>query len=222
MEKYVLIVSGGEGRRYPSAQPKQFLEINGLPLLMHTFNAFSFMKAEIVLVLHENMVEDWQRLCKTHNFNTPHQIQAGGPKRFHSVKSGLNLIPDGVLLAIHDGVRPLPSRETIRQAFEHAKIKGNAIPAIPLSESIRETDGPCSSPVDRSKLRTIQTPQVFHSTFIKKAYKQPYSESFTDDATVLESDGQQIHLTQGNLENIKITHPVDMELARHYLSLENI
>ncbi len=218
MKKYVLIVSGGDGKRLQSDHPKQFLEINGLPLLMHTFYAFSFLEAEFILMLQEKAVEDWRNLCRKHDFNIPHQIEIGGPKRFHSVKSGLKSIPDNVLLAIHDGVRPLVSRSTITQAFEMAAMKGNAVPAMPVSESIRESDGSLNKAVDRSKLKAIQTPQVFKSAIIKKAYNQPYDVCFTDDATVLESDGYQIHLTEGNPENIKITHSIDLAIAKQMLS----
>ena len=214
MQKFVLIVAGGAGLRMESAIHKQFVELNGMPLLMHTVKAFSYLSdAEFVLVLPKMEIKIWAQLCIKHQFNIPHQLVEGGPKRFHSVKSGLQKIPDDVLVAIHDGVRPLVTQETINRCFDLAVRKGNAVPVIPVIGSLRQVDGSLNKPIDRSKIRIVQTPQVFLSTQIKKAYNQAYREEFTDDATVLESMGKQIHLTKGNSENIKITNPVDLLIA---------
>ena len=216
MKKYVIIVAGGKGKRIVSEQPKQFLEIGGLPLLMHTFNAFSFLgnTIEFVLVLHANYINNWKELCKTHNFNIPHQIAEAGPKRFHSVKSGLNLVPANTLVAIHDAVRPFVSKQLIEDCFTMAERKGNAVPVIPVNESVRELSGTLNKTIDRNRLRLVQTPQAFHSSEIQQAYQQPYNESFTDDASVLEKMGKQIFLVEGNLENIKITLPADLIFAQ--------
>ena len=214
MDKYVLIMAGGDGKRIDAGLPKQFIELNSFPLLMHTINAFGFFEPEIIVVLAEKDMSRWHELCEKFDFRVDHTIQPAGPKRFHSVKSGLKKVPDKVLVAIHDGVRPLVSKETILRTFEMAELKGNAVPAIPVNESIREIDAFHSKPVDRSKLRRIQTPQVFHSNLIKKAYNQSYDESFTDDATVLETTGEAIHLVEGNPENIKVTGPTDLLVAK--------
>ena len=218
MQKFVLIVAGGSGSRMETQLQKQFIELNGLPILMHTFQAFSFLKdLEFVLVLPKHAISYWKNSCLQHHFDIPHQVIEGGPKRFHSVKSGLQKIPDNVLVAIHDGVRPFVAQELISRCFELAQRKGNAVPAIPVDGSIREISGSLNKPIDRNKIRIIQTPQVFLSTKIKKAYNQTYREEFTDDATVLESIGQQIYLTEGSPENIKITNPVDLLIAEKLL-----
>ena len=197
-------------------QPKQFLEIRGLPLLMHTFRAFSFLTddVEFILVLPSGSIDKWKQLCKTYNFTIPHQIAEGGPKRFHSVKSGLKMVPDNTLVAIHDAVRPFVSQHIIEDCFTMAERKGNAVPVIPVRESVREVSGTLNKSIDRSKLRLVQTPQVFLSSDIKRAYLQAYNENFTDDAMVLESTGKQIFMIDGNQENIKITSPADLIFAK--------
>jgi len=214
MDKYVLITAGGKGYRV-GGPPKQFEELLGYPLLMHTFQAFDFLSdtSKFILVLSEDKLDYWNQLCQKYNFQIPHQVITGGPKRFYSVKRGLGLVPNNALVAIHDGVRPLVSADTINRCFEIALRKGNAIPAISIHESVRETDGPLNKPVARNKLKIIQTPQVFYSYLIKKAYQQNYREHFTDDASVLESTGEVIHLVEGNDENIKITGPADLMIA---------
>ena len=218
MEHYILIVAAGKGQRI-GGKPKQFTELSGLPILMHTLHAFDFPghRAKFVLVLSENDIAHWKELCFQYDFTIPHQIISGGPKRFYSVKRGLSLVPDEVLVAIHDGVRPLVSVDTIQRTFNMAQRKGSAIPAVPVNESVRETDGSLNKPVDRRKLRIIQTPQVFYSSLIKKAYHQNYRDSFTDDASVLESTGQPIYLVEGNPENIKITTPADLIMTEALL-----
>ncbi len=220
MKKYVIILAGGTGKRMGTDQPKQFLEVGGLPLLMHTFHAFYKVDQNFafVLVLPGALREQWQQLCESYDFQIPHQISGSGPKRFHSVKSGLNRVPENVLVAIHDGVRPFVSAQVIENCFLLAMRKGSAVPVIPLIESVREISGSLSKSIDRNKLRLVQTPQVFLSSAIKQAYQQPFSESFTDDATVLECAGGQIYLVEGNHENIKITSPADFTLAHALFS----
>jgi len=195
--------------------PKQLIDINGLPLLMWTFKSFEFLKnqAHFVLVLNTEIIGLWKSLCQSHQFEIHHEIIEGGPKRFHSVKNGLKLIPDNALVAIHDAVRPLVPRGIINEGFTVAMRKGNAIPAIPIQDSIRKTDGSVNQPVDRNKYRIIQTPQIFHAAKIKKAYFQSYDERFTDDASVFESTGEQIQLIEGDKLNIKITTPEDLLFA---------
>lgn len=221
MQKYVIIVAGGVGSRYNSDTPKQFAELHGKPVLMHTFERFIFLSDVIfVLVLPRLLISDWQELCKKHHFSVEHQLADGGPKRFHSVKSGLNLVPENCLVAIHDAVRPLVSEKTIHRCFDLAEKKKSAIPVIRVNESIRQVDGLYSRAVNRDEFRIVQTPQVFHSSLIKKAYRQNYHEGFTDDAVVFERDGNQLFLTEGNPENIKITESIDLEIADKLIGFE--
>ncbi len=210
-----MIVAGGSGKRMNSDIHKQFLPLNGVPVLMHTMDKFFRYDQgiRIILVLPEDQTASWQRLCKNHQFSIVHEIRSGGETRFHSVKKNLDLVPDNALLAIHDGVRPLVSQETIDRCFKEAFLHGNAIPCIDIPETMRLINDESSVQVDRSKYRLIQTPQVFKAIIIKKAYEQEYRSSFTDDAGVAESDGNIIHLVNGNAENIKITYENDLIIA---------
>lgn len=216
MEQYVLIVAGGKGERIHSSLPKQFLELAGKPMLFHTIEAFtdSIQEREFVVVLPSGLLNEWDNLCFQYNFQVRCTVVEGGPKRFYSVKSGLKQVPDDALVAIHDAARPFVSKETIDLCFKAASRKGNAVPSVELSQSVREVSGALNKTIDRNRLRLIQTPQVFHSTLIKKAYRQSFRERFNDDATVLESIGYQINLVEGNAENFKITTPSDLEIAR--------
>ncbi len=215
MTNYALIVAGGSGSRMNADVPKQFLLLNEKPVLMHTIERFhEFDNAmEIIVVLPETQFSLWENLCHEYKFSIRHQLVAGGSVRFESVKNGLSKIQGDGIVAIHDGVRPLVSFETIGRCFEVAQLKGNAIPVMPVIESLRMIDGENSKAVDRSSFVTIQTPQVFSVSEIKTAYNQPFSEVFTDDASVLEAAGSAINLVEGNIENIKITHPADLIFA---------
>lgn len=219
MKKFVIIVAGGSGSRMNTSIPKQFLEINNRPVLMHTFDAFVRydQQIEFILVLPKNQLESWNLLCKKHKFDLKHKITFGGETRFDSVKNGLELIKSDGIVFIHDGVRPLVSIKTMENCFKTALEKGNALPVIPVSESIRmvEESGNCS--VDRSKYFLVQTPQTFKTQLIKKAYQQANSNAFTDDASVLESIDETIHMVDGNRENIKITFPEDLIYAEIFL-----
>jgi len=207
MEKYVIITAGGKGHRFSTEQPKQFVEIFDRPLLMHTFDAFSETGIidHFVLVLPAEYIRLWDELCEKHQFKTDHIIKEGGPKRYHSVKSGLMAIPENVLVAIHDAARPFVSQKII---------------VIAVEDSLREISGSLSKPVNRNLFKRVQTPQFFRSSLIKKAYEQPYNERFTDDATVLETSGEQIYLMEGDTENIKITHPADLAYAEYLLRIK--
>jgi 2-C-methyl-D-erythritol 4-phosphate cytidylyltransferase len=220
MRKIVLITSGGVGSRANLPIAKQFAEILGKPLLMYSFYTFLKFSPEIefVLVLNENQFGQWSKLCDKHNFVIKHKLVSGGPTRFHSVKNGLKYVDGDSLVAIHDGARPLVSLETISRSFMFAERYGNAIPAIEAVESVRIVENVHNSPIDRRKLRIIQTPQCFKSELIKDAYNQNYDEKFTDDATVLESKGHKIFITEGNPENIKITTSLDFKIAEAYIN----
>jgi len=198
-----------------SVLPKQFLPLAGIPILMHAIRAFRRFDPSvfIVVALPEHFLSMWEDLCRKHLFMEKHATVAGGITRFHSVSNALKLIPDQGYVGIHDAVRPLVSPETIRTAFLEAVQSGNAIPCLQVNESVRRVEGEANFPVPRNSLRLIQTPQVFLTALIKKAYSQATHDEYTDDATVLETMGEKIHLVKGNPENIKITHPCDLLLA---------
>ncbi|MDR3093129.1 MAG: 2-C-methyl-D-erythritol 4-phosphate cytidylyltransferase [Bacteroidales bacterium] len=214
-QKYALLVAGGSGLRMQSDIPKQFMELCGLPVLMHTIRLFRSYDADIpiLVVLPALQISQWEQLCSHYCFSTPHQIVAGGETRFHSVKNGLATLPAEGWVAIHDGVRPLTSHATISACFRDAERYGNAIPSISVVDTVRETTGDNSHALNRYRLRLIQTPQVFDLALIQEAYRQDFFPEFTDDASVLEKAGHIIHLTEGNRENIKITTPLDMKVA---------
>ena len=215
LKKSVIIVAGGSGNRMQSEVPKQFLLLRNKPVLCHTIQKFNSFDANIsiVLVLPENQFLFWKELCKKYNFTIDHQLVKGGNTRFESVKNGLALIPDGQLVAIHDGVRPLVSENVIKNCFQKAEESGAAIPVIAINESLRSLTDDGSKVIKREDIKLVQTPQVFNSSILKKAYNQKFQESFTDDASVLESFGERVYLVEGNRENIKITQALDLKIA---------
>ncbi len=224
MTKYAIIVAGGKGTRFGSNIPKQFLPLSGIPVLMHTIKRFSNCNAEIIAVLPETQIQDWVDLCEKHYFNIKHTIVSGGSTRFGSVKNALDTInPNkGDIIAIHDGVRPLVSAEIINEAFSTASIAGSAIPAIDVTDTIRQLDDDNvnSKVLLRAKLKAVQTPQTFDAMLLKSAYNVPFSESFTDDASVVEAFGHNVTLTSGSPRNIKITHSIDLLIAEELLKNE--
>ncbi len=224
-EKFSIIVAGGSGSRMSSATPKQFIKIGGKPILMHTLDAFRRYDAQlkIILVLPATEQTFWENLVNEHSFDVTHQIVKGGNSRFSSVKNGLGAVPDDSegLVAIHDGVRPFVSSEMIGRSFDMASKHGNAIAAVALKESIRKTTGESSLHVPRTDYKLIQTPQTFAIAEIKSAFKQEEKENFTDDASVLEANGGQIHLYEGDYRNIKITTPDDLIWAEAFLAQAN-
>jgi 2-C-methyl-D-erythritol 4-phosphate cytidylyltransferase len=214
MEKIVLIVAGGKGNRMSSTIPKQFMVIAGLPILMHTIKKFWFFEntMRIIVVLPEEHIKYWKKLCREYRFKIKHTIRKGGETRYHSVKSGLRGIKPGYLVAIHDGVRPLVSRNTIKRCFAKAAKTGAAIPVIDTGESIRFVEGSHNRTADRTKYKIVQTPQVFKSELLIKAFRKPFKDTFTDDAAVVENIGHAISLVEGNPENIK--HILKIRLSR--------
>jgi len=215
MKKFIIIVAGGTGRRMGSEIPKQFLELCGKPVLMHTLQVFYDFDAQsnLILVLPDSQQNFWAGLCLKHDFRVPHQIVSGGETRFHSVRNGLSRIEDEGIVFIHDGVRPLVSRETLVKCFETAQKSGNAIPVQPVNESLRKSEGDLNFAVDRSLYFSVQTPQTFRSKQILEAFKQDFDPAFTDDASVAEKAGFTIQMVEGNRENIKITTPTDLIIA---------
>lgn len=216
MNYYAIIVAGGSGLRMGSEIPKQFLEVAGKPILMHTIQRFIEFNSnlKIVLVLPDSQHDFWKELCQKHQFQLAHTICSGGETRFHSVKNGLASINDTeALVAVHDGVRPLVSFATIEACFAKAELYSAAIPVTPVVESIRKVSGNESEALLRSEYYLVQTPQVFGLKILKEAYLQPYDDKFTDDASVIENLGYMVSLVNGNVENIKITRPIDLKLA---------
>jgi len=221
MQLYVVIVAGGSGKRMGAEIPKQFLELAGRPVLMHTIERFkAFNDAiEIITVLPENQLLHWCDLQEKYSFRVPQTLVKGGSHRFFSVQNGLKFVNTPGLVAIHDGVRPFVSIDTIKRCFETAEKLGNAIPSISPTESLRIITEQGSMPVNRFHVKQIQTPQVFNAELLKKAYHQEYSVEFTDDATVLEKTGEKINLIEGNRENIKITNPEDLLISTALLPI---
>jgi 2-C-methyl-D-erythritol 4-phosphate cytidylyltransferase len=217
VNKSVIIVAGGKGERMQAEIPKQFLEIKGKPVLMRTIEAFYKYESnmQIIVVLPQSQVIFWEALCKKHAFSVNHEITAGGETRFHSVKNGLSLVYASVdFIAVHDGVRPFVSNDTIEKCFEASREHKAVVPCVDLVDSIREIkDGEKNRSVNRAKYKLIQTPQVFERKTLLKAYKQGFSPAFTDDASVVENIGVAIHLTEGNRENIKMTTAFDFRIA---------
>jgi 2-C-methyl-D-erythritol 4-phosphate cytidylyltransferase len=213
--KIAIIVAGGKGERMNANIPKQFLEIQGKPILMHTLEVFNRFDAGIrlILVLPEVQIKYWNELCAKHNFGLKHQIVAGGQSRFNSVKNGLQAVKSPAMVAVHDGVRPLVSVETIARCFETAEKFDTAIPVVDLVDSIRQVSENGSKSVDRNAYKLVQTPQVFDADLLLKAYEQEYTQLFTDDASVVEALGTKIYLVEGNRENIKITTEFDLKMA---------
>lgn len=214
---YVIIVAGGKGLRMGSDIPKQFLPIANKPVLMRTLERFREYSAnlQIILVLPEAQQDYWQELCRQYGFQVEYQLANGGQTRFHSVQNGLALVPDDAegVVGVHDGVRPFPSIEVIRNCYETARTAKAVIPVIPVVETVRHIEGEGSVTVPRGDYRLVQTPQAFDIQLLKAANRQPYNDGFTDDASVVESYGHQITLVEGNRENIKITTPYDLKIA---------
>jgi len=211
---YIIIVAGGKGLRMGGDIPKQFLPIGGKPVLMRTierFRAYS-NNLQIILVLPEAQQDYWKQLCEEYAFDVDYMLTNGGETRFHSVQHGLALIPDDAqgVVGVHDGVRPFPSIEVIKNCYETAREKKAVIPVVPVVETLRHiTDG--TKP--RNEYRLVQTPQCFDIQLLKAANRQPYNDGFTDDASVVEAFGFENTLVEGNRENIKITTPYDIVVA---------
>ena len=215
MKAYAIIVAGGKGLRMGGDIPKQFLPIGGKPVLMQTIEAFrnALNDVHIVLVLPADQHDYWLILCKDYGFHSPELIAKGGETRFHSVKNGLALLPNDeeAVIGVHDGVRPFVSKETILRCYEAASEGKAVVPVVPVVETVRQIlPNGKSITRPRDEYRLVQTPQTFPLALLKEAYQQPYSEAFTDDASVVEALGKEIVMVEGNRENIKLTTPSDL------------
>lgn len=219
MKYAAIIVAGGSGKRMGGDIPKQFLPLGGKPVLMHTVGLFYAYNPEmyIVIVLPEAHLSTWNDLCRQYSFSTPHTVIAGGKERFFSVRNALSLLPDDIdIVAVHDGVRPLASRDTLARSFAEAENSGAAVPAVAVVDSLRRIDADGGSrAVNRAEYKAVQTPQCFKASILKAAYNADFSPSFTDDASVVEASGHKVSIVDGNPENLKITTPTDFVIAEH-------
>lgn len=224
MDEYAVIVAGGSGSRMQSKLPKQFIEIGGLPILMHTINQFKGYSSNlnIILVLPDYQIDNWKLLCEKFKFDTSKILFVeGGATRFQSSKNGINAIKSNTaIVAIHDGVRPFVTNEIIKNGFILASKKGAAVCCVACKDSVRfiENNSLTNYSISRNNLRLIQTPQIFELNMLKKAYSVEENETFTDDASVVESDGVSINLYEGDYRNIKITTQEDLYLAEILLN----
>ena len=222
--KAIIIVAGGKGLRMGGDIPKQFLPVGGKPILMRTIDRFLQYdeKMQVVLVLPESQQDYWRTLCDEYHFSQPYTLANGGETRFHSVKNGLaKVAPDAQLIGVHDGVRPFVSLDTIRATYDEASRSEAVVPVIEVVETVRHLVDGKSITVPRSDYRLVQTPQVFSASLLRQAYEQPYTEFFTDDASVVERLGHPVTLVPGNRENIKITTPFDLTIAASWCLEEN-
>lgn len=219
----VIIVAGGSGRRMGGALPKQFMMLDNEPILARSINRMheALPAAEIVVVLPEEHVELWKNIAARFDV-ARHKIALGGKERFHSVKNGLEALSDEVcIVGIHDAVRPLASKKLVIKLFLEAENNVAVIPVVAPIDSYRIIEGDESRIIDRSALRMVQTPQVFQAESLRKAYEQPFSTTFTDDASVMEAAGHKVTLVEGERENIKITTPSDMLIAEAIINSES-
>lgn len=216
----VVIVAGGSGRRMGGEVPKQFLRVGGEYILVRTLRKFGTLAEQIVVVLPEGEIARWEAIVEECQLGQNHRVVAGGATRYESVRNGLKALEGCSVVAIHDGVRPMVSTAMIRRGVECAQEWGSAIPIIGAVDSFRmECEGGLEV-VDRSRLRAVQTPQIFDATLLDRAYQSDPSERFTDDATVVEGLGVELHYYEGERSNIKITTPEDLAIAEALLQME--
>ena len=211
----LVVVAGGSGQRMGSALPKQYLDLQGKPIIIRTLERFCLYdsRIKIVVVLAKNHLKFWEKICSSSEAAMGSKVVTGGENRYDSVKNGLKEISDGCIVGIHDAVRPLVSLETIGRCYRAAAETGSGIPVIEIFESVRLITESGSENLERANLRKVQTPQVFKSELIREAYEHGFAPSVTDDASVYESHHGQPTLVAGNPENIKITKAADLTLA---------
>lgn len=218
-KKIAIIVAGGTGQRMGSVVPKQFLEIQGKAILLHTIDQFiaAFEDIELVVVLPQSYIKEGEALLQKTGYKHI-ALVAGGETRFHSVKNGLSKVTSSSIVFVHDAVRCLLTPALIQRCYQQAFERGSAIPAVSATDSVRIVDGENNSVLDREKVMLIQTPQTFQSNVLLDAFKQTYSSLFTDEANVVEANGGKVYLVDGEFENIKITRPLDLAIAEHILA----
>lgn len=229
-KKYVIIMAAGSGTRMGAGRPKQFLELEGKAILQKTMEVFlnACPGISVITVLPQDFIGYWREYCLENNFVCPQILVPGGITRFHSVRNALDRVPEGALVAVHDGVRPLLSEGLVKDMFEKAEGVPALIPVTPCVDTMKvleNKDGKLvavpGAKADRSVLYGAQTPQIFHSEILKEAYAMPYDTSFTDDASVVEKYGKSLSYVVGERLNIKITTQDDLLLARAILSVKS-
>jgi len=215
MKNAVIIVAGGMGKRMNNALPKQFLQLKGKPILFYTMEHFYNYHSdiEIILVLPEPYFALWKELLYQYSFTIPHKLVQGGQTRYHSVKNGLSAIDDAQYIAIHDGVRPFITPSFIAKLFDEAQEYGSSVPIIPVNDTVRKITSTENKVLNRNEIFLVQTPQVFKTKWLEKAYELPYDDSITDDAMLVEKANYSIYFSEGLKNNIKITTPDDLDLA---------
>lgn len=220
MKKTAIIVAGGTGQRMGTVVPKQFLEIEGKSILLHTIDQFvaAFSDINFIIVLPSGYIEEGQKIIASCGLSQEFQFVAGGDTRFHSVKNGLAEVDQDAVVFVHDAVRCLLTPALIQRCFQQAVEKGSAIPAVSSTDTIRFIDGASHHVVDRENVMMIQTPQTFNAALLIKAFEQAYQPSFTDEANVVEASGTPVFLVDGEFENIKITRPSDLAIAEYILA----
>jgi 2-C-methyl-D-erythritol 4-phosphate cytidylyltransferase len=220
MKKYAVIVAGGSGQRMGTQVPKQFLLLHGRPVLWYTLNVFlrAYEDLDIILVAPEEHMETAKAMI--YATEEPHRIRmiGGGATRWHSVRNGLQPIREEAVIFVHDGVRCLLSTELVHNCYEQALLLGSAIPVVDSRDSVRVITGVDSAAIERSRVKLVQTPQTFLSNILLPAYAQEYQESFTDEASVVEAYGGKVNLIAGEVNNIKITTPIDLVIAEKLLT----
>ena len=221
-------MAAGSGSRMGAELPKQFLELDGKAILHKTIELFrdAVPGVRVITVLPEAYIDYWKDYCIRRNFTCPQVLVKGGITRFHSVKNALERVPDGALVAVHDGVRPLVTEKFLREIFAAAEEVNGLIPVLPCIDTMKvlKSENEVLKSVsgveaDRSVLYGAQTPQIFRSELLKQAYQQPFSPAFTDDASVMEKNGKSLSYVIGERLNIKITTQEDLILARAVYSL---
>jgi 2-C-methyl-D-erythritol 4-phosphate cytidylyltransferase len=221
MQKSFIITAGGIGKRMNSVLPKQFLELGNKPILLVTLeNLHAFdSQAEFIITLPTDWMDYWKEILTKHSCTIPHQVISGGQERFHSIKNALEAA-SGEVIAIHDGVRPFVSHQTLERLFQNLNSNKAVIPVFSIKESLRKIDISETEHVNRDNFKLVQTPQCFERTVIIEAYQQDFNNTFTDDASVVEANGCTIAWVDGNEENIKITSPFDLLVAQTLLKNE--
>ncbi len=218
MKRYAVIVAGGQGIRMKGSLPKQFLPLSGMPVLMHTLSRFHQPDVECILVMNQDYLDYWKEICNQYHFTMPHTLIAGGSTRAESVWNGIRDLEASGLVAIHDAVRPLVTAALIEKLFTEASEFGNAVPVVLVKDTLREVAENNSKTVPRERYRIVQTPQIFNTGILKEIFSISDFARFTDEASLYEAAGYQIHLVEGEEQNIKITVPSDLILAEAFLT----
>lgn len=216
---YNIIVAAGSGSRFGAALPKQYCLMNGRPVLMYTIENMrvALPDSHIVLVLNKDFVDYWAELCEQYSFESP-CVVVGGDSRWQSVKNAIDTIPDDAeVITVHDGARPIVDRMMVERLIAALNDAPGAIPVVSVTDSLRQLNEQGSVPVDRALYKAVQTPQVFQAEKLIEAYSLPFTPTFTDDASVMAAMGYEVALVEGDTYNIKITNPLDIEIAQLYL-----